>query len=1420
MAVDGEGHVLDLTINSSGEATASKEDIDGKNNLTAITCAGATCVAVDSLGNAFGSTNGGESWAKQYSLGTDLTSVSCASSSLCVTADTAGNVTAFNLAGEASEGEARPPQPGSTIEYRVPVSGEGAPHAMSKEEVEKWGQKDKGIYENNDPAEAAAIFPPDEPQVWPATSYRRATIDYMNEKGLTVNTARPTGGISTSEYNQYNEVTRTLSAGNRAAAVKEGCESLKEHKCKSAEVAEKLDTKSEYNPSGSEILEVTGPEHAVKLSTGEEVKARPLTEYYYNEGAKEAEEKNKEPYNLLTKTTEGALLSNGKEADKRETITSYSGQEDLGWKLRKATSVTKDPSGLDLTTATVYEKETGDVKEITAPASAEKTAQMTFSLGFGTYGSKEGQFEKVEGGALDSKTGDLYMIDYELSRVEKFSPSGTFLAWVGSEKAGSGEGQLSHPESVAVSASGNVYVGDAGNHRVEEFNTEGKYVRAFGKEGTAGGQFGNAIYGMAFDSTGKLWVADGANHRVETFSETGTFEKQYGEHGTGEGQFEEPRGIAISAGAVYIADAVNNDVVELNLEGKFVKRIGKYGIEDGQLREPWGLAVDAKGDLYVADRMPGRVEEFNSAAKFVAWIGSFGSGEGQLSSPDGLLISSSGDLFVADQANNRVEEWVPGNAAARDPRTIYYSAGANSEFTACGGHPEWANLACKTLAKAQPGTKGLPELPEITVASYNLWDEAEKVEEKFGTGAKAVIRTKTQTYDSAGRAVTSEESASPATDQALPKTTVEYNKETGAVEKQSATIKGETKIDSSRYNTHGQLSEYVDAEGNVAKYSYEEGSDGRLEEESEGKGSEAESKQTYSYNATTGFMEKLIDSAAGSFSASYDVEGRMTSEVYPNGMCANTAYNTVGEATSLEYVKTRNCSEAKPPVWFSDTIVPSIHGETLEQNSTLSRESYAYDSSGRLLEAQETPVGKGCTTHLYAYDEGGNRTTLTTREPASGGGCAGEGGANEHGSVEPHSYDTANRLTDSGIEYETFGNATKLPAAEAGGHELASSYYVDNQIDAQKQNGETVTYTYDPAGRALETVSEGKTAAKVLTHYAGTAGTPAWTSEGSGKWTRNIPGIDGALSATQKSGEGAVLLLHDLSGDVVATAALGEGESKLLSTYDSTEFGVPQPGTTPPKYAWLGAAGVATESAMESGVTTKGGASYVPQIARAVQTAPVVPPGAFPNGQPGTQYTATVSPAELTFAEEEATRIWERTEAERQRTKQREAAEALQKCQEEGGCGATEEGGGGPEAEGGAEEGELFDPEGLASYKRTLQRAKQLRSDATNTFIVGLVVDIVVDGAAETGAEYAAQLNDSAHNLEECVKYGKTVGGKRGSWGTCFINEWRVEVKIFSIPWYATAEFCGYVGERQWGKKSHAIYECEASSVVRWGPWF
>jgi RHS repeat-associated protein len=188
-----------------------------------------------------------------------------------------------------------------------------------------------------------------------------------------------------------------------------------------------------------------------------------------------------------------------------------------------------------------------------------------------------------------------------------------------------------------------------------------------------------------------------------------------------------------------------------------------------------------------------------------------------------------------------------------------------------------------------------------------------------------------------------------------------------------------------------------------------------------------------------------------------------------------------------------------------------------------------------------------------------------------------------------------------------------LPAADAGGKEasenLTSTFYTDNQLASQTQNGETIGYNLDPTGRTLETVSTGKTSADIIDHYASGGDAPAWTIETpSGDWTRSIQGLGGGLAAIQVNGATPVLQLTDLHGDIIGTAALSETETKLLSSTEMSEFGVPTT-STPAKYSWLGGEQQPTE--LPSGVIAMGVRSYVPQLGRFLQTDPV--PGGSAN---------------------------------------------------------------------------------------------------------------------------------------------------------------------------------------------------------------
>jgi streptogramin lyase len=1104
------------------------------------------------------------------------------------------------------EGGSRAPEPGITINYAVPLSGAGAPAQVSAAEVAKWGQSD-------DPVEATSITPPDEPQSWPASSYKRATTYYLDTQGRQVNVAAPSsapkGSISTTEYNEFNDPIRSLTPRNRQTALEAGAASVEKSKL--------LDTQNTYNGEGpkegevaepgSRLIDSVGPQHKVTYVAGHEQKeslARLHTKLFYDEGAPGGES-----YDLQTKKTTLAQLSNEEEVEVRTTKTSYSGQSNLGWKLRAPTSVaTYGPEEAALSkSSTEYNPTTGQVTEARG-TSAEST--LSYAKKFGEAGTEAGKL-KAPWGTVVNAEGQILVVDSANNRIEKFSSEGTYVSAFGT--LGSGNGQLKEPQGIALDSTGNVWVADTGNNRIEEFSSAGAFLKTVGSLGTESGKL-KAPSDLAFDPKGNLWVADTANSRVEKFNKEGVYVSEFASLGTEPGKLKEPKGIAIDSGEhVWIADTANNRIEEFSATGSLLRRFGSPGSGEGQLNAPIDLKIDAQGNIWTADSKNNRAESFSPTGSYVTQIGYLGTANGQLSEPKGIAFDATGKAWVTDSANNRLQQWAKG-PNAHDHKTIYYSTAANGEYPACGGHAEYAGLTCETLPAKQPELLGLPQLP-VTSYTYNMLDEPETITETFGSSS----RVRKETYDSGGRRTASETTATSG--KSLPQVTFTYNSEQGVLEKQTA----EGKVLASEFNRLGQMVKYSDADGNVAKYVYAGPENDYLLTEASDSSSGGTSKQTYEYDPTTKVATKLIDSAAGTFTATHDVEGKLTSVSYPYSMCALYAYNSIGETTSLQYTKSSNCSESEPGVFYQDSDSSSVRGEMLTQSSTVASDTYTYDPSGRLTESQETPAGEGCTVRAYSYDEEANRATSSTRAPGAGGVCQTEGGT-----VESHNYDEGNRLADGGAAYDAYGNVTKLPAADAEGHELTSSFYVDNAVATQTQSGVTNEYKLDPEGRTRELISG---TIKTINHYDGPGEAVAW-SETPEKWVRNIAGVDGTLLATQTNGETPVLQLHDLQGNVVATIGDKAGETKLLTTYNSSEFGVPKAGKAPPKFAYLGAVGL--ESSFSSGVITYGATSYVPQTGRALQSEAVEAPGLPGGSGAGAPYTSQEEPWNMQGAAREA----------------------------------------------------------------------------------------------------------------------------------------------------------------------------------------
>ncbi len=1489
IAVDGAGNVLRLTINSeTGAATSTaKSDIDGSNALTAISCSGSVCATADSKGNVFATTNGGSSWSKAWELGGDLTSVSCASSTLCLTAGTSGQVTAFNPSEEAKEEEAalQSPQAGTTIEYNVPVSGSSAPHAMGAKEVEAWGQKDL-------PTEGAAIFPEEHPQSWPANGYAGATINYMDDEAQTANVASPSGGISATEYHK-GDVVRVLSADNRERALKEA---------KPGEAAEKLSTESEYSEEDNNLTEVTGPEHKVKLSNGEEVEARNHVRYWYDEGAPENSKGEVEEYGLVTKTTDGALLANGEEKDVRTTLTGYSGEKDEGWELHAATSTTTEPDGVDLVSSTKYNKETGAVEETRTPAANAETVsppeakepfgkygsgsgqmnepvdtavgsegdvfvvdqenkriekftaagtfveaftvpsvdkelnnpnqiaigangymyiadttnnrvvvlnkegkfveawthpdlpsketegvaldepvgiavtssgrvfvsnygsdevlelneegkleasfgvkgaiggkgtgegkfegpgQLAFSEGvlyvtdtgnkrvqkfstpngayigqFGSAGTGEGQFEAPWGIAAAPATGDLYVSDEHNNRVEQFSPAGKFLASFG--YWGSENAALKEPQGLSISTSGKLYVADMNNNRVsvwslpevaglhetystqlgtagsgpgqfeyaaapavtpqghllvtddttnliQEFSSQGKYLASYGGTGESAGKFegatgiavnqatGDMYVGdcgahsiqelgpkgeyirsltsshlqcpgqITIDSSGNVWEADMSADQVEEFSEAGSFLHAYGEKGSGNLQFSEPTGITYANKDIYVADTANNRIQVLSTSGAYLGQFGSEGSQGGEFDRPEGLAADASGDVFVLDSGNNRVQEFSPSDKYIQSIGTHGVAEGQLNGPQGIAVTAADDIYVTDAQNHRVERWIPAAQAVHDTRAVYYSPEKEAGIAECENKPQWAGLVCQTEPAAQPTDssaepKGeeLPRLPVIRT-EYNMWYEPIKTIETIGSKT----RTETTTYE--GERAT-EQSVEAGAGKAVYPVHDEYSATLGVpVEQWQETEHEGTKTITQTINSLDQLESYTDAEGNATTYSHDEYGRPTEINYDASKLDHLVDRELLRYEETTGELAEIEDlggegtykeRGTGIYKATYGPEGEPASETYPNNMTATYGYNSIGEGTSLTYVKNNHCTGSECE-WFTDNLTPSVHGEAMVQKSNLASEQYRYEQPGRLAEVKETPAGEDCTARIYAQNEEGDRTSLTSRKSGSS-----ECTATEGGEVERHTYDEANRNTDEGVKYEPLGNITKLPAADAGGHELTTEYYSSGQVQSQTQNETTNNYLLDPEGRTrqTETIVEAlvkPTASVAIAHYPGpgSSSAPAWTYNQTTKSiTRNIAAF-GGLAAVEEAGKEPFLQIHDLQGNIVGTANLSETAGKIHTLERTTEYGVPTKEKPEDKYSWLGTIGVTSN--LSSGAIVHDGATYVPQLGAALQT--------------------------------------------------------------------------------------------------------------------------------------------------------------------------------------------------------------------------
>ena len=549
-----------------------------------------------------------------------------------------------------------------------------------------------------------------------------------------------------------------------------------------------------------------------------------------------------------------------------------------------------------------------------------------------------------------------------------------------------------------------------------------------------------------------------------------------------------------------------------------------------------------------------------------------------------------------DNAGRAVETRMPESTGsdAGTLITTYYTADTSAAVSACQSKPAWAGFLCRQAPAAQPSGKTIPS----TLLTYSRWGDTATSVQISG----ASTRTTTNTYDGAGRVTTAMIAVVPAADggTALPATTIGYDPSTGAGA--TATTSGGTV--STVFNTLGQQSSYTDADGNVSSTTYTV--DGQPATRSDGKGT-----YTYSYDGTDaagqiehrGLLTALnvgMGAMPATFTAAYDSDGKLTKEVYPNGIIAARSYDDVGVTRSLHYSN-------RGYDWMSYDQGFDRDDHAVWSTGPIGETDYGYDNNNRLTKVQDRVLGE-CTTRSYTFSKNGNRTALVTSQPANDGSCQ-----TSTTTAASNTYDAADRATTNGYEYDNFGRTTVTPGTQVtGGSDLIAGYYSNDTVASLSEGVRKKVFTLDPARRIRQTTdtTSNTETKRILNHYSVNNDSPTWiaTSIDSGStwtWQRNVTGIDGGLGAVQSSTGSVQIQLTNMHGDVVATVDDDVNATSTNDYFEQTEYGTPRSEnpSNPERYGWLGSEQRSADAL--GGVTLMGARLYNSTTGRFLSVDPI-----------------------------------------------------------------------------------------------------------------------------------------------------------------------------------------------------------------------